>query len=141
MEELTISEVARQAGIRASAIRYYESVHLLPAPRRVHGRRRYNADVLRRLSVIQLAQQVGFTVAEMRMLFESLETSTSSPSQWQTLAQQKLAEVDILIHKAAEMRKMLLERLHCDCLNFEDCIDCLLLKNQQCPSCPSIEER
>ena len=134
MEELTISEVARQAGIRASAIRYYESVHLLPAPRRVRGRRRYNADVLRRLSVIQLAQQVGFTVAEMRMLFESLETSTSSSSQWQTLAQQKLAEVDMLIHKAVEMRKMLLERLHCDCLNFEECIDCLLLKNQRCPS-------
>src|SRR5579863_3479843 len=133
MEELTISEVARQAGIRASAIRYYESVHLLPAPRRVYGRRRYDADVLRRLSVIQLAQQVGFTVAEMRMLFESLETSTSSASQWQILARQKLAEVDTLMHRAAEMRKMLLERLHCDCLNFEDCMDCLLLKNQRCP--------
>src|SRR5579863_6855425 len=118
MEELTISEVARQAGIRPSAIRYYESVHLLPAPRRVHGRRRYNAGVLRRLAVIQLAQQVGFTVAEMRMLFESLDTSTASPSQWQTLARQKLAEVDTLIHKAFDMRKMLLERLDCDCLNF-----------------------
>ena len=132
MEELTISQVARQAGIRASAIRYYESVHLLPAPRRVHGRRRYTADVLRRLAVIQLAQQVGFTVAEMRLLFESLESSAAVPSQWQTLAQQKLAEVDMLIHKAVDMRKMLLERIHGNCLNFEECVDCLLLKNQQC---------
>ena len=45
MEELTISEVAKRAGIRASAIRYYESIHLLPPPRRSAGRRRYNSDV------------------------------------------------------------------------------------------------
>ncbi len=32
MEELTIGEVARQAGIRPSALRYYESIGLLPAP-------------------------------------------------------------------------------------------------------------
>ena len=134
MEELTIGEVARQAGIRPSAIRYYESVRLLPPPRRVHGRRRYNIDVFRRLAVIRLAQQVGFTVAEMHLLFESMETSTSSPSQWQTLARQKLAEVDVLIRQALAMKKMLLERIHCDCLNFEECIDCLLLKNHESPS-------
>lgn len=132
MEELTIGEVARRAGIRASAIRYYESVHLLPAPRRVYGQRRYSADILRRLSVIQLAQQVGFTVAEIRLLFESMENNTTTPSQWQTLAQQKLAEVDMLIHKAVNMRNMLLERLPCDCLNFDECVDCLLSKNQNC---------
>src|SRR5437868_5401074 len=37
MEELTIGEVARRAGMRTSALRYYESVGLLPAPRRVYG--------------------------------------------------------------------------------------------------------
>ena len=45
MEELTISEVANRAGIRASAIRYYESIQLLPPPQRSAGRRRYNPDV------------------------------------------------------------------------------------------------
>ena len=34
MEELTIGAVARQAGLRPSALRYYESIGLLPAPRR-----------------------------------------------------------------------------------------------------------
>ena len=60
MEELTISEVAKRAGIRASAIRYYESIQLLPPPRRSAGRRRYNPDVLRRISFIQVAQAAGF---------------------------------------------------------------------------------
>ncbi len=134
MEELTISEVARRAGIRPSAIRYYESVSVLPAPRRVSGHRRYNADILRRLAVIQMAQQVGFTVAEMKTLFESLDTETASAAQWQTLARQKLAEVDTLIQRASEMKRMLLERLHCDCANLEDCINCLLLQNPGCSS-------
>jgi MerR family redox-sensitive transcriptional activator SoxR len=128
MEELTISEIARRAGIRASAIRYYESVQLLPQPRRVGGRRRYSEDILRRLAVIQMAQQVGFSVAEMRALFESLQADTPIPPQWQTLARQKLSEVDSLIQRAGEMKRLLLERLHCDCLNLDDCIDCLLAK-------------
>ena len=127
MEELTISEVARLAGIRPSAIRYYESVNILPAPRRVSGQRRYTVDVLRRIAVIQIAQQVGFSVAEMRMLFESLDAESSATAQWQALAHQKLAEVEILIQRASEMKRLLLERLHCDCPNLEDCIDCLLL--------------
>ena len=73
MTELTISEVARQAGIRASAIRYYESVGLLPLPKRVSGQRRYHAEILRRLAFIQAAQAVGFSVAEMQMLFHELD--------------------------------------------------------------------
>jgi len=52
METLTISEVARRAGVRASAIRYYESIKLLPPPQRVSGRRRYSEDILRQLSFI-----------------------------------------------------------------------------------------
>jgi len=40
MKELTIGEIARYAGIETSAIRYYESVGLMPPPRRVNGRNR-----------------------------------------------------------------------------------------------------
>src|SRR3712207_8701856 len=46
-----------RAGIRPSALRYYESVGLLPAPQRVGGQRRYGAAVLDQLAVIRLAQQ------------------------------------------------------------------------------------
>src|SRR5215211_1580597 len=44
---MTIGEVARKAGIRPSALRYYESVDILPKPERVNGRRRYDGEVLR----------------------------------------------------------------------------------------------
>ena len=66
MEEMAIGEVARRAGVRASALRYYESIGILPAPRRVNGRRRYDGEVLELLTVVRVAQQAGFTAAEIR---------------------------------------------------------------------------
>ncbi len=126
MTELTISEVARQAGIRASAIRYYEIVGLLPPPQRVSGQRRYNAEILRRLAFIQAAQAVGFSVAEMQMLLHELDGDAPLSRRWQSLAQRKLAEVDALLHRAQSMKRMLEDGLHCSCPDLEQCIDCVL---------------
>ncbi|HEU5198797.1 MAG TPA: MerR family transcriptional regulator [Ktedonobacterales bacterium] len=126
LRELTISEVARQAGIRASAIRYYESVGLLPLPQRVSGQRRYQADILRRLAFIQAAQAVGFSVADMQTLVHELDGDTPLSARWQSLARRKLAEVDTLIQRAQGMRQMLEQGLQCGCPDLEDCIDCVL---------------
>ena len=63
---LTIGEVARRAGVRASAIRYYEEAGLLPAPERVGGKRRYDEGILRRLAIIGGAKRAGFTLREIR---------------------------------------------------------------------------
>ena len=43
---LTIGEVARCAGVRASAIRYYEEAGLLPEPECIGGKRRYEEGIL-----------------------------------------------------------------------------------------------
>jgi MerR family transcriptional regulator, redox-sensitive transcriptional activator SoxR len=127
MEELTINEVAKRAGIRASAIRYYESVQLLPAPRRSAGRRRYTPDVLRRLSFIQVAQAAGLTLAEIQTLINELDGDTPLSERWQKLAHQKLAEVDALMRKVQGMKMILVNGLNCRCTNLEECIDCIIL--------------
>ena len=126
MTELTISEVARQAGIRTSAIRYYESVGLLPQARRVGGQRRYHEDILRRLTFIQAAQAVGFSVAEMQTLFHELDEDAPFSIRWQSLAKQKLVEVDTLMQRARSMKRLLVQSLHCSCPDIEQCIDCVL---------------
>jgi MerR family transcriptional regulator, redox-sensitive transcriptional activator SoxR len=126
MEELTISQVARQAGIRPSAIRYYESIHLLPLPNRVSGRRRYDAEILDRLAFIQVAQKLGFTLTEIQQLFHQQEKDALSEN-WQTLARQKLAEVDIIIEHARNVKKLLVRGLGCACSNLSNCIDCVLV--------------
>ena len=69
MPELVISEVARQVGLQASAIRYYERIGLLPQALRMSGQRRYDTTALYRLALIQRARQLGFTLTEIRDLF------------------------------------------------------------------------
>ena len=56
MGRMTIGEVARRAGLRPSAVRYYERIGLLPSPPRIGGQRRYESGVLQRLAVIRGAK-------------------------------------------------------------------------------------
>ncbi|HET9221136.1 MAG TPA: MerR family transcriptional regulator [Roseiflexaceae bacterium] len=121
MEELAIGEVARRAGIRPSALRYYESIGLLPAPRRVNGRRRYDQSTVQMLRVVQLAQQAGFTVAEIQTLLHGFAPDTPPAARWQPLAQHKIAELDALIERAQRMKQILETGLNCGCLRLEDC--------------------
>jgi MerR family redox-sensitive transcriptional activator SoxR len=121
VEDLSIGEVARQAGILASAIRYYEQAGLLPAPRRTGGQRRYDPAILDRLALIQFAQRAGFTIAEIRTLFEGFEEETPMSVRWQILAREKLAEVDALMDRAQRMRTLLGQALACGCLRLDDC--------------------
>jgi MerR family redox-sensitive transcriptional activator SoxR len=121
VEDLSIGEVARRAGIRASAIRYYEEAGLIPVPRRMSGRRRYGPAILDRLSLIRFAQEAGFTISEIHTLFEGFEEETPMSLRWQTLARKKLVEVDAQMDRARRMRVLLDRALDCGCLRLEDC--------------------
>src|SRR5687768_3240104 len=121
MERLSIGEVAKRTGVRPSALRYYEDVGILPPARRVNGRRRYDPSVLTQLTVVRMAQEAGFTIAEIRTLVAGFPEGTPASARWQALAQQKLAEVDALIARAQTMRRVLEESLACGCLSLEAC--------------------
>ena len=124
-EGATIGEVARRAGVRPSALRYYERVGVLPAPGRQNGRRRYEGGVLRevldRLAVVGVAQQAGFTIAEIRTLLDGFSEDTPPSERWRVLASEKLPEVEALIGRARGMKRLLERGLECECLRIEDC--------------------
>jgi MerR family redox-sensitive transcriptional activator SoxR len=130
MNMLTIGEVARRAGIRTSALRYYESIGLLPMPSRVNGLRRYDASTVGLLAVIRLAQQAGFTVAEIQTLLHGFTPETPPAARWRPLAQAKLAELDEVIARAQQMKAILATGLNCGCLRLEDCAT--ILVREQC---------
>lgn len=122
METLTIGEVAKLAGIQASAIRYYESVGILPRPQRLNGHRRYDASVLSRLTLIRIAQSAGFTIAQISRLFDGFDRDVPASARWQQLAHQKLIEVNALIDHAQAMKRLLEEELlRCKCVTLEEC--------------------
>jgi len=119
MPQLTISEVAQQVGLRASAIRYYERIGLLPPAQRMGGQRRYDTTALYRLAIIQWARQLGFTLDEIRRLFFGFRDVTRASERWQTLSRKKLAELDALMDGIKTMRRLLkkmMQNCHCDTL-------------------------
>jgi len=121
--ELTIGEVARQAGLRTSAIRYYEDIGVLPQPERVYGgHRRYSPRVFQQLALIQLAQQAGFSMAEIQTLVSGFDENAPLGVRWRTLAEQKLSELEALITRAQGMKRILEEGIRCQCLNLDECI-------------------
>lgn len=119
--ELSIGEVAERAGISVSAIRYYERCGLLPEAERVGGRRRFAEEAVRRLGIIEVAKQAGFSLDEVGILLASIDEGAPAHEQLQTLAARKLPEVDALIDRAGRMREWLATASVCGCESLEDC--------------------
>ena len=118
---LTIGEVARRAGVRASAIRYYEEAGLLEEPDRVGGKRRYDEEALRRLALIGGAKRAGFTLGEIRTLLHGFPAGTGAAQRWQALASEKLIEVNEAIAQLRQTRGLLEEALRCECASLDEC--------------------
>jgi len=87
MADFSVGDVARQAGLQPSALRYYESIGLLPAPKRMNGRRRYDESIFQYLAVLQLAKKAGFTMSEIQTLFHGFTPDTPPAARWRTLAE------------------------------------------------------
>jgi MerR family transcriptional regulator, redox-sensitive transcriptional activator SoxR len=120
--KLTIGEVARQAGLRTSAIRYYEDIGVLPRPERTHRHRSYTSRIFQQVAFIQLAQAAGFSMSEIQTLVSGFEETAPLGVRWRTLANQKLAELDVLINRAQGMKQVLEEGIRCQCLNLDECL-------------------
>ena len=117
--QLTIGEVAERAGMRTSRIRYYESLGVLPEPARVSGQRRYSPDAVRQLSTIDIAQQVGFTLDEIRDLLNPQHGPAHR--RLQRLAERKLPDIDELIQRATAVKAWLEMTRACDCDSLDVC--------------------
>jgi len=122
MPELTISEVARRVGLQPSAIRYYERIGLLPPAQRMSGQRRYDSSVFYRLTVVQRARQLGFTLDEIRKLFFGFRNVARASERWQELSLKKLSELDDLMDGIESVRRLLKRMMqNCRCETLEQC--------------------
>jgi MerR family transcriptional regulator, redox-sensitive transcriptional activator SoxR len=98
---LTISEVAEQAGVNASAIRYYERVGVLPKPDRFGGERRYTSEAVGKLQVVELAKGAGFTLDQIKDLLKSDHPRDVLSA----MAKRKLPTVRALAERATAMQE------------------------------------
>ena len=121
MQLFGIGEIARQAGIATSTIRYYERIGLLPPSKRVNTKRRFDPSILQKLGVIRMAQRAGLTIVEIQTLLHDFPTDTPPSERWQALAVNKIAELDDLLNQIQAMKTLLEQTLQCHCATIEDC--------------------
>ena len=120
--ELTIGEVARRAGVAASALRYYEEEGLIAALRPAGGRRRYPRSVLRRLAFVRAAQNVGLTLDEIRTALATLpEGRSPTKADWTRLSRTWRARLDEQIAGLEALRDGLTTCIGCGCQSLRDC--------------------
>ena len=104
----TIGTIARRAGVRTSAVRYYEAQGLLrPAARLPNGYRIYDEDAISLLNFVHRAQTLGITLKEARKLLDLSRGGQQPCEQVKELARCHLHDVDLKIRELQLLRKQL----------------------------------
>jgi MerR family transcriptional regulator, redox-sensitive transcriptional activator SoxR len=124
---MKIGELARRAGLNASAIRYYEKVALLAPPHRAGGQRRYASDALDRVLLIRFASDMGFTLTEIRLFLNGLRDNAPVGPRWIKLAHRKITEVEEIIRRSRRLKSLLEHLLCCQCPSLGVCVNRLSL--------------
>lgn len=107
-ELLTIGEVAEQAHVATSTIRFYERRGLLSPDARQSGRRRYRTETLRRLVFIGMLQDAGLALADIEGILNA-----ASVAEWKAIASRRLGILEEQITKLQHAREFLTLALNC----------------------------
>ncbi|MER5999128.1 MerR family transcriptional regulator [Nonomuraea angiospora] len=107
---IDIGEVARQSGLAASALRFYERKGLIQAEGRNGLRRAYRPETLERLALITCARDAGFTLSEIA---EFLRARPSDARLRERMAA-KEREVSERVAQLTRLRDSLRHAVACD---------------------------
>ncbi len=114
---LTIGELAARAGRRASSIRYYERIGLLPEPVRVSGQRRYPEDFVRTLALVDVAQRAGLSLEQIKAVLAEPHAAAAL----RRAAAERLPELAAEIDRAVLARHWLELAALCECHDLRQC--------------------
>ncbi len=121
-ELLSIGAVSERTGVAASALRFYESEGIVQAVRSPGGQRRYHRDVIRRVSFVRIAQEVGLSLGEIKEALASLpEHRTPTQRDWHRLATSWGPRLDEQIAMLERLRGRLEGCIGCGCLSLQVC--------------------
>ena len=119
---MTIGELARRTGLSVSAIRFYETKGLVSPGRNAGGQRRFPRSDIRRLSFVLIAQQLGFSIAEIRQRLDQLPSGRPpTHADWQKISEAMRDTLDAKIRGLTLLRDKLEGCIGCGCLSLERC--------------------
>src|SRR5216683_674504 len=105
---LKIGEVAERGGVNLQTIRYYEREKLLPEPPRLpSGYRMFPEQTVHRVRFIKRAQELGFSLAEIRDLLSIQIDPKRECSDVKRMAKTKIADIDEKIWTLEALKRVL----------------------------------
>lgn len=129
MKALTIGHLAKQAGVNLETVRFYERRGLLPRPpRSAAGYRLFPAEAARRLKFIRRAQELGFSLAEIRELLSLRMSRATTSAAIRARAEAKIADIQAKIRTLESMKKTL-RRLTRVCNGCAPVAECPILES------------
>jgi MerR family mercuric resistance operon transcriptional regulator len=107
-EVLTTGGLAKASGIGVETVRYYERIGILSEPERTPGgHRQYGRADLRRVRFVRAAQELGFTLTEIRELLELRVEAGKSCRPVAAKADAVILRIDRKIDELKAMRRAL----------------------------------
>ncbi len=89
----SVSDVAAQSGVAASAVRFYEQHGIVASTRTSGNQRRFTDDAACRVKVARVAQRIGYSIAEIAELLEGLPPDPQRED-WERLHAVLIAEAE-----------------------------------------------
>jgi MerR family copper efflux transcriptional regulator len=131
---MNIGQAARQTGLSAKMIRYYESIDLLPAAGRTDsGYRQYSQQDLHRLAFIKRSRDLGFSLAEVSQLLALWQDRQRASADVKALAAAHITELERKISELSGLRDTLKELM--DNCQGNDRPDCPILRDLESGYC------
>lgn len=120
--ELTVGEVSKRTGVAISALHFYEQKGLISSRRNSGNQRRYNRDVLRRVSVIKVAQSLGLSLSSIKRALSTLpKNKIATEDDWSRLSDRWRDDLNARIEKLIQLRDQLNYCIGCGCLSMKAC--------------------
>jgi len=120
---MNIGQAAKQSGLSAKMIRYYEAIDLIrPAGRSANGYRRYDKEDLHRLTFIKRSRDLGFSLEEVAKLLALWQDQNRASADVKALAEVHIRGLDRKIAELASLRDTLQSLVdHCQGDDRPDC--------------------
>ncbi|MCL4395252.1 MAG: MerR family DNA-binding protein [Chloroflexi bacterium] len=127
MMGLRTGQLAKRAGVNLETVRFYERKGLLPVPPRSEsGYRSFSLDDVRRIQFIKRAQELGFTLDEIRELLALRVQPGANCGDVRRRAEAKMGDIDQKIRALRAIRRALM-RLASSCKGRGPVGECLIL--------------
>ncbi|MFW1851751.1 MerR family transcriptional regulator [Acinetobacter guillouiae] len=104
---MLIGELSEQLNLSRDTIRFYEKLDLIRPLTRNNGYKDYSKQDLQQLQLIQVAKNLGFTLAEIKQILDLVNVNEIPAEQFHMILKDKLSVIDEKILQLQNIQNLL----------------------------------